>query len=315
MLPIDLTPANIALSLSAEFHSLGPDDIYKIFGEPRTDPIQLVDDSGESPRPHVPEYGVMPLGFRSSTRSYVTSRVQILDFDQSYRFDNPPESLGTPPKHLAPEVAVGEAPVPASDTWALGSTIFRMRSGDDIFFENGLTDTPADALLAMITVLGKLPEKWHNTLMTKDGYPTKDQRKGRPFQEWWPSEPRPLKQRVAEIWDAPPAVSINGKGEAQVMPVELAACWDPDDLLLRAPFSESFDSMIWRPTAICVDGGFIRYYGDETEELLKSFPKISEEEASLFLDLLSKTFAYDPADRISASELIEHPWFLYHTLR
>jgi serine/threonine-protein kinase SRPK3 len=67
--------------------------------------------------------------------------------------------------------------------------------------------------------------------------------------------------------------------------------------------------MIWKPTAICVDGDFLVYYTGKTEETLKAFPNISEEEALLLLDLLSKIFVYDPKDRTLAKELVAHPWF------
>lgn len=45
--------------------------------------------------------------------------------------------------------------------------------------------------------------------------------------------------------------------------------------------------------------------------MLKAFPKISELEASLLIDLLSKIFTYDPEKRPSAEEVAAHPWFQF----
>ncbi|KAI5308467.1 dual specificity protein kinase kns1, partial [Ascosphaera atra] len=33
-----------------------------------------------------------------------------------------------------------------------------------------------------------------------------------------------------------------------------------------------------------------------------------------FLDLLRRIFVYDPADRITAKQALEHPWFKEHTI-
>lgn len=54
--------------------------------------------------------------------------------------------------------------------------------------------------------------------------------------------------------------------------------------------------MVWKPTAVCVAGTYITAYSDETDGMLEAFPRISEPEASLLVDLLSKVFTYDPGD-------------------
>jgi len=81
------------------------------------------------------------------------------------------------------------------------------------------------------------------------------------------------------------------------------------DLEFRVPYPAAIESMVWKPTAVCVEGGYFAAYSDELEETLKAFPRISRSEASLLLDLLFRTFAYDPAKRITAEELVVHAWF------
>lgn len=54
---------------------------------------------------------------------------------------------------------------------------------------------------------------------------------------------------------------------------------------------------------------YLRGYDDETDELLEAMPKILESEAILLYYLLSKIFVYDPLNRITAAEMLDHPWF------
>ncbi|KAI6364322.1 hypothetical protein MCOR25_005660 [Pyricularia grisea] len=56
-------------------------------------------------------------------------------------------------------------------------------------------------------------------------------------------------------------------------------------------------------------GGYFTGYSEETDEMLKAFPKIGEPEASHHIDLLSKIFVYDPEKRPSAEEIPTHPGF------
>lgn len=67
--------------------------------------------------------------------------------------------------------------------------------------------------------------------------------------------------------------------------------------------------MIWKPTAVRVDNVYLCGFDDETDELLEALPKIEESEAALLYDLLSKIFVYDPTKRLTAIEMLDHPWF------
>jgi len=67
--------------------------------------------------------------------------------------------------------------------------------------------------------------------------------------------------------------------------------------------------MVWKPTAVCVGGSYFAACSDETDDMLKAFPSISESKASLLIDFLSKVFTYDPAKRLKAEGLATHPWF------
>lgn len=63
--------------------------------------------------------------------------------------------------------------------------------------------------------------------------------------------------------------------------------------------------------AVKVDNVYITGYGEPLDELLPVLPKIAKEEADLLYDLLAKIFVYEPADRPTSKEVLEHPWFTY----
>lgn len=70
----------------------------------------------------------------------------------------PPADLGTPAPYRAPELILQKAIGFASDLWALGCTIFEIRTGPLI---GGLEDDDESSYLEeMVRIFGKLPEPW-----------------------------------------------------------------------------------------------------------------------------------------------------------
>ncbi|KAG9228373.1 hypothetical protein BJ875DRAFT_500784 [Amylocarpus encephaloides] len=82
--------------------------------------------------------------------------------------------------------------------------------------------------------------------------------------------------------------------------------WREDE---NKPYPQCFSDTVWKPTATKIDDTYLHGYDDETDALLEAMPKISENEAALLYDLLSKIFVYDPQKRLSAGEMLSHPWF------
>jgi len=301
----DFTPNNIALRLIDEFNSYEEGDLLNLFGYPQTDPVETY--SRKPPRPHAPDYIVDSLDFCSSNTNMFSGEICIIDFDQSFISAYPPtRQPGIPAKYLAPEVAIGQLESPASDVWALGCIIFRVRSGDDLFFDYD-TDCPSDALRQIVKAMGELPKKWRQTKFNENGFPIVEGESGKVF--WTLKESRSLGDRVRAIIDEPKGLFINGRGEAVDMDKEPEAARFDRDAVLRVPYPTALDSMVWKPTSICVDGGYFIGYQDRTHDMLKAFPRIAGSEASLLIDLLSKIFTYEPAKRIKAEELVTHPWF------
>lgn len=308
---LDFTANNIALRLTQDFDSFDEDDVRRVFGDPKTDPLRTYSEMPAAP--FGPDYIVESLDFCSSTVSVnvLSSNICVIDFDQSFTLASPaPELPGIPAKYIAPEVAVGKPQSPASDVWALGCAIFRFRSGEDIFFDYD-TDCPEDALRQIVKTLGDLPEEWRTTRFNTDGRAVPEDDEGDPF--WTLEERRPLEDRLREIFDEPPSLFIDQQGNiVEPTAVEPDPTDFADEAAFRVPYPSSLKSLMWKPTAISVAGHYIAWYSEETDELLKAFPKISEPELSFLMDLLSKMFEYDPEKRIKAEELVTHPWFTLH---
>lgn len=121
------------------------------------------------------------LDFLSSKESVIIKDVRLIDFDHSFLILLPPEQmLGTPVEFLAPEVVVGLKASPASDVWALGCSIFRIRSGEGPFSGYEVT-SPVDLMRMIIRTLGELPGSWEDILFDYDEQPTKEPTKGSPL--------------------------------------------------------------------------------------------------------------------------------------
>ncbi|KAK7737083.1 hypothetical protein SLS63_002874 [Diaporthe eres] len=303
------TANNISLALSEEITSYGIDDIYRAFGHPRTAPLGLCNEDDPGPGPHAPQYYVAPLDFFASSANILTKQIRILDFDQCFECDNPPKRTGIPAKYMAPEVIAGGPPSKASDIWSLGCTIFRLRAGRDIFFDYD-TFSPADALQQIHRFLGDLPDNLAQARFDTEGYPTEDESRT-PLMYF--REKSNLRDEIGKIWDEPPSLSMRSDGEIDTTVYTQPSA--PSDSLFSeeaervTPYPLVYRSMLWKPTAVRVDGTHYIFYEDETSPFWGAFPLITNDEAELLGDLLSRIFAYDPSRRPDIQEILGRSWF------
>ena len=196
----DLTTANIVFTL-LNFDQYTEDDIYRQFGNPVQQSPET--ESGETPAgPECPKYVVKAIDFLSAEENIISKDIRLIDFDQSFPVTSPPEDLlGTPAEWLAPVIAVGHKPSPASDVWALGCCLFRLRAGECPFTGYEVT-SPADLMRVIIQYLGDIPNSWGVPLFDFYGPGLhKTLSKGKPLTTWF--EKRTLKDLVNKIWDQP----------------------------------------------------------------------------------------------------------------
>ncbi|KAF5564835.1 CMGC SRPK kinase [Fusarium phyllophilum] len=290
----DFTPSNIVFRIRNLDH-LDDQGIYHLFGEPQRDSLRTI--SGEPTGAEAPRYIVGNLDF-TSAEDLILDDICLIDCDQAFLSSSPPrKTLGTPPGFLAPEVAVGKPASPASDVWALGCSILQIRSGSSPFSIPNV-DSPANLLGWVGEYLGRMPTSWGEPLFDDDGLPTTDTTDGEPLGEVLENT-RSLKKWISEIWDQPENLE------------ELQSSSTTPDRVRdeNKPYLECYSNKFWKPAAIRIDDVYLGAYSDKVDKIIESLPKISTDEADLLYDLLSKIFVYEPTQRVSAREILAHPWF------
>ena len=130
----------MVLAVSPTLHQLSKQDLLELLGTPVRDPVHATGPKTTS----APEYVVQPADLAKLDPSYLTDSLRIIDFDQVFGFWEPPPpgippnpgfGLGIPLVSIAPEVVIEGTAGPASDIWALGCTMFRMRAGMQLLGE------------------------------------------------------------------------------------------------------------------------------------------------------------------------------------
>jgi len=85
----------------------------------------------------------------------------LIDFGESFEISQPPDNLGIPGPYRSPELILDKKASFGSDIWALGCSLFEIRTGRKLFCPFG--DEDNEYLDEFVQVLGKLPEPWWST--------------------------------------------------------------------------------------------------------------------------------------------------------
>ena len=159
----DFTPANILHKVSG-LQGRSEEEVIGALGEPVQN--RVVQQSGEThDETTAPQYLVYPVRWCDVDRRHISPEPCIIDFGESFKASDPPEDLGIPGPYRSPEVILEKAAGVGSDLWALGCTLFEIRTGRKIF--NLFDDDDDEYLHAMVQVLGPLPEPWWSTTWQK----------------------------------------------------------------------------------------------------------------------------------------------------
>jgi serine/threonine protein kinase len=290
----DFTPSNLVLAVSPTLHQLKRDDLLKLLGPPVKDRVY-----SDNPTPSAPQYVVQPADLTKLGPQYLTDILQIIDFDQLFGFTtplpaefppNPSFNLGTPITSLAPEVIIDGTAGPASDIWALGCTLFRMRSGMQLLNEWHFNMASNVLYDIFDVIVGQPPAKWTRLQFGENGWPVASPRSGEDGEittsEYGEEEldgSGDLRAKVYGIWDEslsrPGTPSGVGQGPGEVVG-NSNIFWTVDQDVV--------------PHWANVEGGF---------------PHIPEDEAEQFLDVLKRIFVYEVEKRVKAGEILNHRWF------
>lgn len=277
---IDFRPANI-LTLVFGLDDLTEEELLKLVGEPKTSAVVIDLDSGKGhDLETAPKYLVYPVNWDRASEKRAESRLKIesacvIDFGESFEMSHPPTEVGMPQAYCSPEQVLENTIGRASDLWALGCTLFEIRTGRKLF--DTFDDDVEECLDAIVTIMGRFPEPWWSETWERrrDFFEDSADANGRPIE---------VRERRA---DTSGQVPDGRKEETSAVNFERA-----------------------RPRSLeeTIAQGFVYSREASLETICKG---ISNEETGVFADLLTKLLRYDADQRISASEVFQHEWFKF----
>jgi serine/threonine protein kinase len=157
----DFRPANILTQIGG-LDGLSEEDVLKTLGTPQTTRVLTHDDESHD-LVTAPQYLVYPVNWDDVLNDETpiklsTGSACLTDFGESFEINDPPAEVGIPQVYCSPEQVLERRPGKASDLWALGCTLFEIRTGRKLF--DTFDDDPDEYLYKVATILGKLPEPW-----------------------------------------------------------------------------------------------------------------------------------------------------------
>jgi serine/threonine protein kinase len=185
----------------------------------------------------------------------------------------PPDDLGTPGPYRSPELILEKAAGVGSDLWALGCTLFEIRTGRKLF---DLFDDDDDSYLdAMVQILGKMPEPWWSTK--------------------WERRKKIYKDEVDDQGRAAAITEYVGNADEFRETIGVTRIVHPSVAEGARSLQDKLAPGFW-------------YLSSERGHSDRHWD-ISEREKEVFAKLLSRLLEYDPNDRIGAKAAIDHEWF------
>ena len=274
----------MAIRLARPLDDLAEDELDEIFGPPRKVPLDFFFPDQPSP---APSYAVRPVNLGWLPSAYLSTKLALLDFDEAFFADDPPRGLShIPHQYLAPEAIFAVRNGPAADVWALGCIIIGLRM-TWIPFQGWSGGSPLSTAMNMSYLLGGMPQEW-GSFPFENGYPVHEPLKpGITYSTVdghinYASES--LDELISQIFDPRPPEAI-APGDDGGMEAEdgldrftLYVPIRPPDGYTRATFREA------------------------------NMAPIGKKDAELFTDLLRRIFTYDYRKRLTARQVLEHPW-------
>ncbi|KAJ5047228.1 uncharacterized protein L3040_003068 [Drepanopeziza brunnea f. sp. 'multigermtubi'] len=152
----DFTAANILLQL-ANIDEWSVDEIHERLGKPQTQALHRA--SSQAHGYTGPEYTVTAINMKLVDSRWLSGQVIIIDFGIAFMEEQSSTDIGTPKNYRAPEFNFKGPRSISSDIWALGCTIFEIRTGSCLFQYRG-SPTRDQMLVTTVKIMGKLPAMW-----------------------------------------------------------------------------------------------------------------------------------------------------------
>lgn len=265
---LDITPNNI-LHRIAGLDGLDEDEVLKILGSPVVNPV-LNTSQERHHGTRVPDYLLYPVNWCDVDTQFISKKSCLIDFGESFEISQPPDDLGIPGPYRSPELILDEIASFGSDIWALGCSLFEIRTGRKLF--NPFDDEDNEYLDAFVRVLGRRPEPWWSTT--------------------WEDRRRMYKDDVDEqgfvvaALASEPGNDEQGNKERNVHPSVAVNARSLKDKIAPG---------LW--------------YMSDRRPNADRHRDISQTEQKVFADLLRRLLEYKPEARISAEDAMKHEWF------
>ena len=226
--------------------------------------------------PTAPHYLVYPVDWDalSSTLSganLITNQPCVNDFGECFDISAPTEQLGIPQVYCPPEYTLEQKVGISSDVWALGCTLFEIRTGRKLF--DTFDDDEDEYLTTMAVILGKFPEPWWSETWAVRRDFLQDETDGNGL-----------------------VVGVDDRGDVGSGENDGGRCVE-----IQPSEPRSIRDAIAR--------GLEYTHRNRGLDVVRR--SISAEETDLLADLLEKLLRYDPSERISPREVLEHRWFKF----
>ena len=233
--------------------------------------------------------------------------IERAEYCVAFWSNKPPQSTITPVALRAPELIFGEKFDSSVDIWSFGCLIYEFLTGTPLFCVSkiGNEDESADDdhLLELNDVLEPLPDSW--------------------LKEKWPRADRffgPNRERLNPYSEE--NVGTEELDDTDSMEMDDAGTEEMDDTSTEEMDTEEMDNAeteelgeVQKDGEECDDGNEKMQDGslinDPLEKLFeKNKPEdIDKAEAEVVTALIRQILKYEPSQRPSAMELLQHPWF------
>lgn len=228
--------------------------------------------------PTAPQYLVYPVIWDDVELSvvganFITDKACVIDFGESFDISDPPSDLGIPQIYCSPEYVLDKNVGISSDIWALGCTLFEIRTGRRLF--DMFDDDVDEYLCKLAVILGKFPEPW------------------------WSTAWRARKEFFEDNADANGRAVEIRRGAPMDAVAYPAYCEDGTEIFtIQQPEPRSLQEAL-APGLFC-----------ESRHGPKDVRRdIFREEIDLFSELLRMILKYTPKERLTAKKVLDHAWF------
>ncbi|KAM0815792.1 putative Protein kinase domain-containing protein [Seiridium cardinale] len=276
-----LTPSRIHFRISSEMQNVSEPEMEEFLAN--SDTMTVRSDVDERLASDCSEWWLWP---KQLQHLLSVDDVCITGLGAAFYASNPPERIDISSVYAAPEALLNYQPAYGVDTWSLGCSVVEIRTGHRLF------DCGSGELSEMISIyesyLGPLPQSYQDFYLQRLRSCEKTQGDSK--------RDNSVAKKSAE----------NNRNQTMSMETAPARMETRLKWLKGSQISKPFREMLVQELVV---GGAQLDDGDLNETHATARNRLSKAEALILGDLLSRIFRYEPAERLSIGEIIEHSWF------